>query len=116
LNEIQIQLNLIWIQNWIKIQLKNEMQIGEEGTENLLIHLVLEFFKQKNFITNTFPCLFIYKWDALWNCPNDNLQLMKCEVQNQFWWIIVSGISWAGFQIKNFFSMNLFDWLITNKF
>jgi hypothetical protein len=44
LNKIQIQLNSIPIHNWIKFQLKNEMQIGEEGTENLLISLVFEFF------------------------------------------------------------------------
>jgi hypothetical protein len=76
---IQLQFN-----NWINIQLKkNELQIGGEGTENLLINLVLEFCfikKQNISITDTFPCLFICKWDALWNCPSDNLQLIKCKV------------------------------------
>jgi hypothetical protein len=40
--------------------------------------------------------------NALWNCPNDNLQLMKCRVQNQFWWIIV--VELVGWPSKLIFS------------
>jgi hypothetical protein len=61
--------------NWIWIE-KNEMQIGEESIENLLINYVVGRYKiniKKMNLKHTFPCLFTWEWakhNFSWNCPN----------------------------------------------
>jgi hypothetical protein len=60
------------------------MQIGGESIENLLRTLVLKT-KLKENIDSKIHILMSFIWQQfkqipIWNCPNDNLQLMKPKV------------------------------------
>ncbi len=84
LNWIAFQYVVYWnLNTWIWLK-KNGMQIGGESIENLLRTLVLKT-KLKENIDSKIHILMSFIWQQfkqipIWNCPNDNLQLMKPKV------------------------------------